>query len=184
MKRKDSRPKELLKFLAAGTSIAVLSLFDPRLPAKLLEAYLRSRKFQKGLFLRDIRRLQERDLLDYRESQDGTITIRLKRKGRQVALAYKLDDLKIKKPLRWDRKWRLVIFDIPHSKKQARDALHRKLDEMGFYPLQKSVFIYPYPCEDEIDFIGEVFDVRRNILLIKVDSFEGSEKLRHHFKLI
>lgn len=107
----------------------------------------------------------------------------LKRRGRQVALTYKFDELQIKKPSRWDRKWRLVMFDIPHVKKRARDALRNKLRELGFYQLQKSVFIYPYPCENEIDFIAEVFNIRRHILLITANDFEGSDKLQYYFGL-
>src|SRR3989344_4593151 len=59
----------------------------------------------------------------------------------------------IKKPARWDKLWRLVIFDIPEEERTGRMALAAKLKELGFYPLQKSVFIHPYECKDEIDFI-------------------------------
>jgi len=75
------------------------------------------------------------------------------------------------------------MFDIPHIKKWARDALRNKLRELGFYQLQKSVFIYPYQCENEIDFLCEVFGIRKHVLLIVCNDFEGSEKLRHHFGL-
>jgi len=183
MKTKNSRTKELLKFLATCSGIFILSVLDPRLPTKLLRAYVRERRFQRGRFLRDLRRLQERDLMDYRENPDGSIKIVLKRRGESVALAYKLEELSLKRPARWDRKWRLVMFDIPHSKKQARDTLRKKLVELGFYPLQKSVFVYPHHCENEIDFICSIFDVRRYVLLISTPDFEGSEKLRHHFNL-
>ncbi|MBI4034031.1 MAG: hypothetical protein HY378_00590 [Candidatus Brennerbacteria bacterium] len=98
-------------------------------------------------------------------------------------LTYDIDNIKLKRQ-RWDGKWRLVTFDIPDSKKTAREALRRKLKELDFYPLQKSVFITPYRCEDEIDFICSVFDVNRNnVLILEVNKFEGAEKLKHHFKL-
>lgn len=84
----------------------------------------------------------------------------------------------------WDKKWRLVIFDIPTYQKNAREALRHKIKEMGFYPLQKSVFITPYPCEDEIDFISSVFEIdRNNVLILEVSKFEGEEKLRNYFKI-
>ena len=56
-----------------------------------------------------------------------------------------------------DGEWRIVIFDIPEKFKKAREALRMKLKELGFLELQKSVFIFPYECEDEINFIVEVF---------------------------
>lgn len=44
----------------------------------------------------------------------------------------------------WDRKWRIVMFDIEEIKKVVRDRLRRKLKELGFGMLQKSVFISPH----------------------------------------
>lgn len=183
MRVRHSKPRALLQLLAAGAGVAVISVLSPRLPATLLRAYLRQRRFQKGRFLEDLRRLQARELIEFIENADGTIKITLKKRGKELVLRYKFDEIRIKKPPRWDGKWRLLIFDIPHAKKRARDALNRKLKEMEFYPLQKSVFLQPYPCEDEIDFIGQVFNVREHILLLTISDFEGSEKLRHHFGL-
>lgn len=183
MQRKPSRPQELLKFFAVGSGIVALSLVAPQLPAKLLREYLRQKRFQRNRFLQDLRRLQSRELIELREHPAGIVKIILKRRGKEVALTFTLEGMNIKKPLRWDEKWRLIIFDIPENKKHARNTLQMKLKELNFYALQKSVFIHPYPCEDEIDFISQIFDVRDHILLLTVDDFEGSEKLLHHFGL-
>jgi len=43
----------------------------------------------------------------------------------------------------WDKKWRLVVFDIPEKNRLARDALRKKLKELGFAPLQRSTWISP-----------------------------------------
>lgn len=75
------------------------------------------------------------------------------------------------------------MFDIPHNHRTARDALRKKLLDLKFYPLQKSVFITPYPCEDEVDFIASIFDIRKYILILYVVYFEGEEKLKHHFNI-
>lgn len=55
----------------------------------------------------------------------------------------------------WDKKWRLVIFDIAEVSKRAREKLRKKLKELGFGMLQKSVFISPYDiAEDFAQFIA------------------------------
>ncbi|MCH7763134.1 MAG: hypothetical protein IIB95_05255, partial [Candidatus Marinimicrobia bacterium] len=59
--------------------------------------------------------------------------------------------------------WRIVIFDIPEKRKKARDAINLKLKELGFHPIQKSTFIFPYECRNEIDFVAEHFFVRKYI---------------------
>jgi len=52
--------------------------------------------------------------------------------------------------IKWDSKWRILIFDIPQELHNKRNRLRTKLKFLGFYMLQKSVFVFPYPCEDEL----------------------------------
>lgn len=44
----------------------------------------------------------------------------------------------------WDKKIRLVIFDIQELNRHKRDYLRRLLKQLGFIMLQKSVWISPY----------------------------------------
>jgi len=62
-------------------------------------------------------------------------------------------------PRRWDGWWRVVIYDIPENRKHSRESLQQKLKLYGFVPLQKSVYITPFPCLEEI----EQFAVQRNV---------------------
>lgn len=64
-------------------------------------------------------------------------------------------------PELWDGLWHIVVFDIPEKYKWARLALRDKLLDLGFFPYQKSVYIHPYPCRDEVDFVVEYFKMRR-----------------------
>lgn len=183
--RRNSRPQQLLKGLAIGAGILILSTVSPHAGAELvrgfIKGYFRKKKLQKGLFLRDLRSLQQRKLIGYRELDDGQVEIRLTKLGKEVVLRHNLEKIKLKKLKNWDRKWRLILFDIPHHIKRARDAFRRKLLDLECYPLQKSVFITPWPCVDEIDFIASIFDVRNHVLILYVSHFEGEEKLRHYF---
>ncbi|MBI4159666.1 hypothetical protein HY504_00705 [Candidatus Wolfebacteria bacterium] len=98
-------------------------------------------------------------------------------------MLYRIDEIQLKKPTIWDKKWRLIMFDIPHNKKASRDALRAKLRQLDFYPLQKSVFVTPYPCEDEIDFIGSVFGVRSHILILSLPTFSEDGTWQNYFNL-
>ncbi len=44
----------------------------------------------------------------------------------------------------WDKKWRLLIFDIAEEFKVFRDGLRNKLKELGFAMWQKSVYVSPH----------------------------------------
>ena len=103
--------------------------------------------------------------------------------GKKKIIKFNLDFMEIKKPKQWDRLWRLVIFDIPEKKRQGRRALAEKLKELGFYPVQKSVFIHPYECQDEINFITEIFNLRPYTRLFTVKETDIELDLKTRFKL-
>lgn len=51
---------------------------------------------------------------------------------------------------RWDGKWRILIFDIPEKSRLKRDYLRRKLYDIGFGHLQKSVWVSPFDIIREV----------------------------------
>ena len=130
-----------------------------------------------------IRKLYKSKIIDYRENNDGTVKLVLTEAGKKRALIYNLDKIKIKKPLMWDRLWRVVIFDIPEDKKKGRMALAGKLKDIGFYPMQKSVFIHPYECKDEVNFIVEIFDLAPYVRFFRVKNVDIEVDLRDRFNL-
>ena len=141
------------------------------------------KEIERKKLIRLVREFYRNRVVDYKEGKDGAVEIMLTKDGQKKALKYQIDELKIKKPEKWDGKWRVVTFDIPEKNKKAREALRSKLRDLEFKELQKSVFINPFECEDEIDFITEVFDIRRHVLFMRVDSFSNQELLELKFEL-
>ena len=66
---------------------------------------------------------------------------------------------------------------------KAREALRHKIKEIGFVQLQKSVWVCPYECEDEILFVAEAYQVTRFIEILTVDKMLHEEQLKRKFKL-
>lgn len=113
--------------------------------------------------------LKNRGYLEIRK-KNHQIYIALTAQGRKRAGKYLIDDLKIKEPKKWDKKYRIVMFDIPNIARIKRDALRGKLKELGFYRLQQSVWVNPYECKEEIDLLREFFGLSaRELILIKGD---------------
>ncbi|MBI2024739.1 MAG: CRISPR-associated endonuclease Cas2 [Candidatus Harrisonbacteria bacterium] len=185
--KRNSKSYKILKTVLLAGGFLALSSTSPfsgaQLARGLIKEYFRKKGFERERFLRDLKRLQVREMLDYKELSDGKIELTLTASGKRKILNYNIDDIKLNAQKKWDGKWRLVMFDIPHYQKKARDAFRQKLRQLGFYAIQKSVFITPYECENEIDFICSVFNIRRFILILYVSHFEGVEKLRHHFNI-
>lgn len=74
------------------------------------------------------------------------------------------------------------MFDIPHEAKLIRDSFRRKLKNIGFVAFQKSIWIYPYPCENEIDFVTEYLKIGKYLTLLTV-RIENDLPLREKFNL-
>lgn len=105
----------------------------------------------------------------------------LTEKGREKAMLYAIEKMKIASQKRWDKKWRIVMFDVPEKKMQARRAINFALKRLGCVQYQKSIFITPFPCEKEIDFVGECFGIRDHIRIVVADEVEQSDALRKSF---
>ena len=131
----------------------------------------------------EIRNLYRSKLVSIKQNNDGTSTLTLTDKGKVRALTYRFDDMKIKRE-KWDGQWRLVIFDIPEDLRKARDALRFKLRDLGFCELQKSVFVFPYECKNEIDFIVEFFQIRPYVRYGILRLIDNDLHLRKIFHLL
>jgi phenylacetic acid degradation operon negative regulatory protein len=116
--------------------------------------------------------------------RNGKFEIRLTEKGRKKFKEVQLENIQIVKPPRWDGKWRVLIFDIPeNSRRYAREVLRGKVKQWGFYQLQKSVWVCPWPCEDEIQLAAELYEVAPFVNIIIADKIMEDTFLQKHFGL-
>ena len=182
IKRFGVLKKKVLLLLLAGISLALTK--RPDYQWKIIKKTSKEwEKINQERLKEIIKEFYQEKLVEYKEKPNGSIEIILTEKGKLKALEGKIDELEVEIPKTWDKLWRVVIFDIPEKKKRARDALRRKLKELGFLELQKSVFIFPYECKDEIEFIVEVFEIRRYVRYLVVKEITNEEELLLKFKL-
>src|SRR3989344_2741780 len=121
-------------------------------------------------------------LLENRDNNDGTSVV-ISEGGRRLLRRFDFDQIKLTPPARWDKHWRLVVFDIPEHRRAARVALREKLKELGFRELQKSVLIHPFPCQNEIDFLVEFFEIRPHVRLIEASAITNEAEWLLKFNL-
>ncbi|MEK7601585.1 MAG: hypothetical protein AAB480_03595 [Patescibacteria group bacterium] len=103
--------------------------------------------------------------------------------GERVMRENRLWTLSIQKPSTWDGEWHLVVFDIPQQKSRVRIPFVRQLQNLGFAYYQRSVWLHPYPCEDEVREIAIFHDILPFISFIRATHLDGSSEYRKHFKL-
>ena len=126
---------------------------------------------------RNFQNMKKGRSFEFVEESDGHDVFRITEEGQKKIRRVVLDELEVPSPKSWDGKWRLIIFDIPEKFKKARDAMRAKLLDMDFYQCQKSVWIHPFPCVEEIEFIKNVFDVKPFVKIFIVDEMTDGRVL-------
>lgn len=131
---------------------------------------------------RQITKLWRKGCVQIQETKNGHV-VTITDKGKTEVLKYDIDNISISEQNPWDGKWRMVFFDIATGYDSARHAFQNKLKSLGFFQMQKSVYIFPYPCEKEVKFLREVYDIPHSVKLAKVERLENDLELRSHFRL-
>lgn len=132
---------------------------------------------------KEIRNLKKTNLIKKISKTKDGYNIELTEEGKQKALEYYfIRELTIKDK-KWDGKWRMLIFDIPEVMRNARNALRWKIKKLGFYELQKSVFVIPYECKKEIDLVINYFGLQRYVHygVLEIAGEEINKKLKKTF---
>jgi hypothetical protein len=83
----------------------------------------------------------------------------------------------------WDRKWRVVAFDIPERHRKWRNVVRRLLKQAGFVQLQQSLWIFPHECEELVQLIKSESKLTKHILYGVFERIEGEARFRKIFKL-
>lgn len=179
--------EEILTLLAKGLLIAI-AWTSPYAGAELVK-HLSFQLIDKVWEKYDQRRLKRtlnemvmREMLALNE-KDREITIIVTEKGKRQLLKYNIKKMKLEKPKVWDGKWRVVIFDVKEGKKSLREALRRKMKQLEFYQLQKSVYVTPYPCGREVTFIRQYYLIGDEVSYFLATELEQEELLVERFSL-
>lgn len=187
-KRKDTTQAVvdgLLKFLLAGGIVTTVlaapnavQIFDKPLDKIFKDMNKRSRE-------RELRRImhymKRRGLITYKPN-DYEHGILITDGGKKYLKHKKMSDIVIQKPDHWDKKWRLVFFDIPENKKVKRQSLTAKLRLLGFQTLQYSVWIHPFACRTEIEAVTEMVEVSRFVTYVEIDQIDNANELQVRFE--
>lgn len=94
-----------------------------------------------------------------------------------------IDELTVQMPQKWDKKWRIVSFDVPVQYSRQRAAFASRLKNMGFSLLQKSMWVHPAPCFDIVEQLAGHYNLMRYCVLMeasKLDELSTRRLLRHY----
>lgn len=128
-------------------------------------------------------RLARKGLVRFVE-RDGQRFARLTERGeRQLKLEREKAALQLRKKKRWDKRWRVIIFDIPERRRRTRGLLRITMRECGFVRLQDSVWVYPHDCEELIVLLKADLKIGNALLYMVVEKVENDTWLKQRFSL-
>lgn len=181
--------KAVLEIVILGLISGGGSWTRPTLPL-MIKAIIEALKEYKKLNIEEkkvkriLENFEKKDLLSLFE-KDGNVYVKSLNKDNSTLIKYSLKpilDFK-KQKKEWKGKWYLVFFDVPEIQRNKRNYLRIFLKKLGFYPYQKSVYLFPYECEDEIKLIKKIVEGGKYIKYIVAEKIEDETEAKRFFHM-
>lgn len=143
-----------------------------------------SKKAAEKKVLRALKNLEKKEIIDLQEQNDKVI-VYIKNKNHPKIIKYSIKSILEfkKKSKKWDGKWFLVFFDVPETQRNKRNYLRKFLIQLGFYQYQKSVYLFPYECEKEVELIKKIVEGAKYMKYVIAEKIEDEPKAKTYFNL-
>lgn len=182
----DPKIKDILILLGAGSFFAA-SLIMPGLPIALKPFLDEKRKreanewkkFNTWRLKQVLKRLHNQKIIEIVET-NGEHIVKISDRGKKRILKFNIDDIELNQRS-WDGKWRIIIYDIYTGKKQERELFRKTLKRLKFLKLQKSVYLTPFKCYDEIEYLRQVCNIENEVLILTVSGIENESAYKEYF---
>jgi DNA-binding transcriptional regulator PaaX len=172
--------KVILLVLAAAGGLAV-AIAMPNLVRAFAGQY-GSGKYNQRQIKRALDYAKRKKLVIVGEEGDKVV-VKISNAGKDKILKYKLEEMTLPRQAKWDKKWRLVFSDIPEKFKKNRNAFSLKMKQLGFIAIQRSVWVWPYDCDEEIDFIKEIYGIKSFVITAVAGQIDRAPGLIRMFDL-
>lgn len=186
----DDTPRGILEALLVGGTIVVALSAAPALLTVLGAigyAIKADEKTRRKKLYSYASYLKRKKYLSVSRIPAGCMRVSLTPRGRTRALyarARRLLSTRIVRPARWDRKWRLILFDIAAHERGKRNAFRGFIKRIGAVMVQKSVWVHPFDCSEQIHLLREYFGLSdEELRLVVADDIGNDSGLRKAFRL-
>ncbi|MEK7070972.1 MAG: CRISPR-associated endonuclease Cas2 [Patescibacteria group bacterium] len=178
----------ILKLIGVGLIVGG-SIVAPNLPIAVYAVIkgiedLKKRPVSRKKVIRSLEILEKKEVIAFIE-KDKEIFVKVRDVWNAKILRYSIQqliDFKLKQK-KWDGRWFMVFFDVPEKQRNKRDQTRKLLRQLGFYQYQKSVYIFPYECKEEIKLIKRIVEGASYMKYVIVSELEDESKLKKYFDL-
>jgi DNA-binding transcriptional regulator PaaX len=167
MKRQDYS-KKILRILGQKTAVSLPEIADKvnTTDCPPASAYALTRSL-KGL--------REAGLIEQITSPQNEYA-RLTKEGKKKAHSLELDNDTGLVNTSWDGFWRIILLDLPESRKAERESLRYLLKKAGFVCLKNSAWISPYPFEHLFTNIKKDLGLSTEMVIITTNNIDDISK--------
>ncbi len=179
---KNSLSKGILNYLSETSKdlfdVGIKIIFNPYEITKGMGIY-NDKISSFPHFSRNVSNLKKSPYFNFQNN-----TFYLTHKGRIEIIRTIIKEKKNKK-IKWDGRWRAIIFDIPELNRRERAFLRNELKWMGFQELQKSIWIFPYDIEKELFLLLKLWriDFKGDIRFLRIEKINDDQDMRKCFDL-
>lgn len=108
------------------------------------------------------------------------------KKGNNRIRELKFDTISIPRPKFWDRKFWQIAADIPTKYRNGADAFRLKIKKLGLFPLQRTLWFYPFDPRKEIEFVSRFYGIESYVTAMRVDKLDPADRknIKEHFQKI
>ncbi len=157
-------------FLAPNSLQLLKRLFIKRYNKKYNKAQLEQK------FIQTVYYLKKTGIIDIGNNQNG-FWVKLTQLGQKKHDKTFKGSFYVNKPTVWDETFWLVAADIPSkTHRLSGEALRRKLINANFYPLQRTLWLYPYNPTSALQELLQTLDAQKFVTLMHISELDAEDK--------
>ena len=120
---------------------------------------------------RALKSMVEKEVIEQHETEQSSF-LSLTAQGRQKLRNIKLSSKNHLVSTNWDGYWRIVIVDIPESRKKEQDAFRYILKKAQFVQLKASIWISPFPLEHMLINMKKDLKLNEELMIFVTDKLD------------
>jgi hypothetical protein len=120
---------------------------------------------------RTIKKMIEDDMINHHITNFSSF-LSLTKNGRQKLRNITLSSQNHLVSTEWDGYWRIIVVDIPESRKSERDSVRYILKKAQFTQIKSSLWISPFPMEHMMITMKQDLDLHEELMIFVTDKLD------------
>ncbi len=171
-KKEHNYSNKILKILGEKTAISL-----PEIQDRALDSQIAPKALSRDCYAitRSLKGLKNAGLIENISTPHNEFA-RLTKEGKKKMHSLKLDSDTTLANTSWDGFWRIILLDLPESRKSERESLRYLLKKAGFVCLKNSAWISPFPFEHLFTNIKKDLDLTTEMMIIVTEFVDEETK--------